>query len=112
MRPVPVLLVLLVLGVAAAEETLPEMVRVDTNGDGFISPQEWNAFYKRADNNGDGQLEREELHAAVRGIKMNGEGPAVGELGPSIRVVSKDTGRHVDLFKLRRTTVLIFGAWT
>ena len=112
MRSFLVLLALLVLGVAAAEEILPEMVRVDTNGDGFVSAPEWNAFYKRADENGDGRVEREELHAALRGIKLNGEGPAVGELGPSIRVVSKDTGRRVDLFKLRRTTVLIFGAWT
>ncbi len=106
------ILVLLVLGAAAAEDNLPAMARVDTDGDGFVSEKEWVAFYKRADQNGDGQLERDELHASMRGIKLDGQGPRVGELGPSIRVLSGETGARVDLFDLRRKTVLVFGAWT
>jgi len=105
-------MVLLVLGRAAAEDNLPAMARVDTDGDGFVSEKEWAAFYRRADQDGDGVLERDELHASMRGIKLDGLGPRVGELGPSIRVLSGKTGVRVDLFDLRRKTVLVFGAWT
>ena len=111
-KQVRLILILFFLGAAAAEDDLPAMARVDTDGNGYVSEQEWIAFYRRADQNGDGVLEREELHASVRGIKLNGLGPAVGELGPSIRVLSQATGARVDLFDLRRKTVLVFGAWT
>ncbi len=104
-------LILFVLGVAAADDGLPALVRVDADADGFISKKEWQAFFKRADQNHDGMLEADELYAAVRGIKLDGQGPAVGEFGPSVRVRSS-AGEMVDLFDLRRKTVLVFGAWT
>jgi hypothetical protein len=37
---------------------------VDGDGDGTISPTEWNAAYQRADANGDGQVSQGEFQAA------------------------------------------------
>lgn len=49
---------------------------VDGDGDGTISPTEWNAAYQRADANGDGQVSQGEFEAA--GGNWAGRGGAGG----------------------------------
>ncbi|NJN14639.1 MAG: hypothetical protein HC813_03205 [Planctomycetes bacterium] len=39
----------------------------DSNGDGKVDAEEWQAFFEKADENGDEVLQQEELSAALRG---------------------------------------------
>ena len=109
MRPI---FFLFCLGVAHAGGVFPDVARVDTDGNGRITAQEWARFFKHADDNQDGTLDAWEWRVASLGIKPNGDPPNVGELGPSLKVFAAKDGRLVDLFKLKRATVLIFSAWT
>ena len=91
--------------------------RLDTDKDGKVSEEEWKAFFKAADKDGDGAVTAEELGAAM----MQGGGgmsrrpdnaPEVGTEVPKVSAKTLEEGRSVDLSKLRRTTVLVFGSYT
>ena len=86
--------------------------RFDTDGDGQVSKQEWDALFKKADENEDGILDNEELMAAMRGRAYNDTAPKVGDVAPKVTAKSTADGRDVDLSNVKRTTVLVFGSWT
>jgi len=86
--------------------------RIDTDKDGKVSKQEWEAFFDRADENEDGILQPEELRAALSGRKFHDNAPKVGDPAPAAKAAHAKDGRIVDLAKPRRTTVLVFGSWT
>ena len=84
----------------------------DADGDGKVTREEWEAFFEKADRNGDGVLQAEELSAAMSGRALRDDAPKVGEAAPKVRARSLKDGRHVDLSKPKRLTVLVFGSWT
>ena len=86
--------------------------RMDGDGDGKVTQEEWDAFFKKADENEDGILQADELRAALTGRSFNDKAPKVGTKIPEVKAISATDGRPVDLSKPSRTTVLVFGSWT
>ncbi|MHC4340302.1 MAG: EF-hand domain-containing protein [Planctomycetota bacterium] len=84
----------------------------DTDGDGRVTKEEWDAFFKKADKNGDGILQTEELSVAMSGRALRDDAPKVGDEAPKVKAKSLTDGRYVDLSKPKRLTVLVFGSWT
>ena len=86
--------------------------RFDGDGDGKVTKAEWDAFFKKADENADGILDDAEMRAAMSGRAYNDTAPKVGAAVPKVSAKRAKGGDVVDLAKLRRTTVLVFGSWT
>jgi Ca2+-binding EF-hand superfamily protein len=84
----------------------------DTDGDGRVTAEEWEAFFATADRNEDGVLQAAELSAAMSGRARKDDAPKLGDKAPKVKAKSLKEGRYVDLSKPKRTTVLVFGSWT
>jgi Ca2+-binding EF-hand superfamily protein len=110
---------------------------VDSNGNGRISQEEWEAFFKKAAK-GKNHVTLEDLQEAVTPppapkdggggpsvlILINGlfngelgsfhEGPKVGERAPDFRLKTQDGMRELTLgqFKDKKPVVLVFGSFT
>ncbi len=86
--------------------------RIDLDRNGQISGDEWAAFFAKADENEDGILQREEWDAATSGRKVRDSAPKVGASTPKVSAKKQDGRGDVDLSKLKRVTVLVFGSYT
>ena len=87
--------------------------RIDRNEDGKISQDEWRRFFKAADRNRDGFVTKPEWILTLRGGRGAFDpAPKAGDPAPKVKAKSLKDGKIVDLSKLRRTTVLIFGSYT
>jgi len=88
------------------------MKAVDTDKDGQVSKDEWDAYFKNMDENGDGHLDAGELRAAMRGQSYNDRAPKVGSPAPKVSAVRRADGKTVELTRFAKPTVLVFGSWT
>ncbi|MHC4549058.1 MAG: EF-hand domain-containing protein [Planctomycetota bacterium] len=86
--------------------------RFDADDDGQVTRKEWDAFFDRADDNGDGILDREEVMAALSGRRYRDTAPQVGDEAPAVKARRAQGDGEVDLSRVRRPTVLVFGSWT
>ncbi len=86
--------------------------RMDTDKDGQVSKDEWEAFFEKADVNGDGLVDRKEFEAATSGRAYRDDAPAEGAAIPAVTVKRLSGRGSVDLSKPERTTVLVFGSYT
>ncbi|MBL67544.1 MAG: hypothetical protein CMO74_03680 [Verrucomicrobiales bacterium] len=93
---------------------------IDANSDHRISAMEWSAFckpadFKAADTDKDGHVVPRELHHFMQpgqGAPIRGMGPVVGTPAPKVSAKHRDTGKLINLSKVSRPTVLIFGSYT
>ncbi|MEE8104900.1 MAG: EF-hand domain-containing protein [Planctomycetota bacterium] len=94
------------------------MPAFDADGDGKVSSDEWQAFFKRADKNGDGTVSSDELMQALRGGGSGADrrgpdrAPKEGTDAPKVSAAAFKGGAKIDLAKPKRTTVLVFGSYT
>jgi len=88
------------------------MRAADTDRDGKVSKAEWDAYFKKMDENGDGQLDEGEMRAAMAGGSYNDSAPKVGAPAPKVSVTRQADGAKVELSRLKKPTVLVFGSWT
>ncbi len=86
--------------------------RMDTDKDGQVSKDEWEAFFEKSDVNGDGLVDRKEFEAATSGRAYKDDAPAEGAAIPAVTVKRLNGRESVDLSKPTRTTVLVFGSYT
>ncbi|MCZ6571923.1 MAG: EF-hand domain-containing protein [Planctomycetota bacterium] len=86
--------------------------RMDTDKDGQVSKDEWEAFFEKADVNGDGLVDRKEFESATSGRAYKDDAPAEGAAIPAVTVKRLSGRGSVDLSKPERTTVLVFGSYT
>jgi hypothetical protein len=113
------------------------MRALDTDGDGEISAEEWEAFFKKAANGKDG-IKTMDLVMALRSTMMQAmnsddpppsmlaagvlsgdlgsicEGPKVGQRGPDFRLKTHDGKRTISLseFRGKKPVVLVFGSFS
>ena len=85
---------------------------LDADGSGAVSKGEWDALFKRLDRNGDAQLQPPELRLLFEGGSSAGRAPRVGDPAPAVTARKAKDGKPVDLSKVERVTVLVFGSWT
>jgi len=98
------------------------MPAFDKDGDGKISSEEWQAFFKRADKNNDGTVSSDELMQALRGASSSDRrgqdrrgmdrAPKEETAAPKVSAAAFAGGATIDLAKPKRTTVLVFGSYT
>ena len=50
--------------------------------------------------------------AALSGRAYNDTAPKIGTTAPAVKATDAKTRAEVDLGRIRRTTVLVFGSWT
>ena len=99
-------------GEEAAAPTTIRFTALDTDSDGRIDTQEWQAFHRRTDRNADGAIDETEWRTGLARAARADPAPAPGERVPALRAERLDGGPAVDLSTLGRTTVLVFGNWT
>ena len=100
--------------------TVQEFFRVlDTDGDQKLSVEEWGlllkkADFKAADANKDGSVEPREWfsYSGSSGRQRPERGPDQGAPAPKVSAKRMDDGKLVDLSKVTRPTVLVFGSYT
>lgn len=99
---------------------------LDTDGSRSISEKEWSLLLKsaefgKADQDKDGQVNAFEWRNFIRpsggrpdggGRPGGGGGPAVGQPAPNLKLKALKDNRLVDLVKVKRHTVLVFGSYT
>ncbi len=86
--------------------------RFDANSDGKVDKDEWGAFFETADKNGDGVLDGDEMTAALSGRSLRDPAPKKGADAPAVKAKDAKTGKMVNLRRITRPTVLVFGSWT
>jgi hypothetical protein len=86
--------------------------RFDRDGSGGVSKEEWNALFAELDRDRDGLLQPAELRVLLESPARSGSAPEVGAAAPRVSAESAKDGRRVDLGKVERVTVLVFGSWT
>jgi hypothetical protein len=86
--------------------------RYDRDGSGGVSKAEWDVLFAELDRDRDGLLQPVELRVLFGSAARPGDVPAVGAAAPKVSARSAKDGRRVELGKVDRVTVLVFGSWT
>lgn len=128
------LILLSTSSIALAQQGKPSWERVskhDADNDGKVTKVEFKGpehAFTRFDANKDGAITQEEMKnftgpnkgGGGKGQKKGGKGgrqesgtaPAVGEIAPQLKAQTLGSEEMVDLGKIKKPTVLIFGSYT
>lgn len=118
------LLLLATNTIALSQRSKPTWERVsrhDANKDGKVSKLEFKGpdqAFTRFDSNKDGSITEEEMKNVTGKSGKGGKAgkpdnaPAVGTVAPQLNAQKLGSKEMVDLGKIKKTTVLIFGSYT